>query len=197
MTVIRWENADDLPVTKGKSSPFSAKLTSTLDLLDREAFMLGADAVEVFTSHLTSERLRDGQPGRRGATVFGAVRVALTSRKAGRLSWTGSTYSEWEDNLRAVALTMEKLRAIDRYGATHGEQYAGFAALPAGDGGTRARAMIAEAAGVDLLGSVDGHLTDQQLVRRAIRATHPDVNEGDRSRYDQVVAAARDLGVTL
>lgn len=42
------------------------------------------------------------------------------------------TFESYGDNLYAIALTLEKLRAIDRYGVTlHGEQYQGFTAIPA------------------------------------------------------------------
>lgn len=35
------------------------------------------------------------------------------------------------DNLRSIALTLEALRTVDRYGGTeHGEQYQGFRTLP-------------------------------------------------------------------
>lgn len=195
MVLIRWEQADDLPPTKGSSSAFSAKIEATIDLVDREVFQLGGESCQIYTSHLTSERLRDGQPGRRGATSLGAVRLATDCRR-GRLAWTCSTYGAWEDNLRGIALTLEKLRAIDRYGATHGEQYAGFAALPAGDGGAAARATLLNAAGMTLEDYEREEATsDAQLVKMAIRRTHPDRHHGDRTAYDAVIDAARDLGV--
>lgn len=43
------------------------------------------------------------------------------------------TFSYWKDNVRAVALALEALRKIDRYGVRTGSQYAGFKALPADD----------------------------------------------------------------
>ena len=50
--------------------------------------------------------------------------------------WSGDMPG-WQANVRAVALTLESLRAVDRYGVSqHGEQYRGWQALPAGDGPT-------------------------------------------------------------
>lgn len=51
--------------------------------------------------------------------------------KKGSLRFPCDTYISWEDNLRAIVLTLERLRAIDRYGVTqHAEQYKGWNALP-------------------------------------------------------------------
>lgn len=51
-----------------------------------------------------------------------------------RLTFHTDAYPTVHANLHAIALGMEALRAVDRYGITTGtEQYAGFAALPAGD----------------------------------------------------------------
>jgi hypothetical protein len=42
---------------------------------------------------------------------------------------------DWQHNVRAIALGLEALRKVDRYGITRrGEQYAGWKALPAGIG---------------------------------------------------------------
>jgi hypothetical protein len=93
--------------------------------------------------------------------------------------------SGWQHNVRAIALTLEALRAVDRYGATEtGQQYTGFKALPAG------RAMPAShmttQAAYDLLAEiigprdvVDGDLEDGVLIKRARAIVHPDRNEGD------------------
>ncbi len=41
-------------------------------------------------------------------------------------------FKHWDDNLRAISLTLERMRAVDRYGVTlNKQQYAGFKALPA------------------------------------------------------------------
>jgi hypothetical protein len=189
---LHWEHADDLGITEGRQSQFSATVDSTLNLLDVELTKLGASEAWVASNHVPGERLRDGRPGNRGGAVFGAIRLRAGT-KHGELTWTAKRYARWEDNLRAIALTLENLRAIDRYGATAGEQYRGFMALPAGDNGAQARAMICQAAGL----TNDPAIPPAELVRRARIATHPDRHNGDRGRWDSVTNLARDLGVTI
>jgi len=43
------------------------------------------------------------------------------------------SFKDWEANLRAIALSLERLRAADRYGVTteEKEQYIGWLRLPA------------------------------------------------------------------
>lgn len=55
----------------------------------------------------------------------------------------------WQDNLRSIALGLEALRAVDRYGiTTSSEQYAGFAMLTAGDDVERGRKLVEAAGGL-------------------------------------------------
>jgi len=47
------------------------------------------------------------------------------------LGYATAEYDDWQDNLRAIALAMEALRAVDRYGVSkRGEQYQGWKQLP-------------------------------------------------------------------
>lgn len=43
-------------------------------------------------------------------------------------------YESWQHNVRAIALSLKAFRDVERYGATQGRQYAGFAQLTAGSG---------------------------------------------------------------
>jgi hypothetical protein len=73
-------------------------------------------------------------------------------------------------NLRAIALGLEALRAVNRYGiATTGQQYAGFAALTAGPGKEELGREL-----VERYGSVNA----------ALRATHPDTGGDTASARD-------------
>lgn len=79
--------------------------------------------------------------------------------------------SSWQDNLRAIALGLEALRAVSRYGITTGigEQYAGFAQIGAGGPDpARGQALVAAAGGV----------------RQAQRKHHPDHGGLDRDFVD-------------
>jgi hypothetical protein len=85
----------------------------------------------------------------------------------------------WEHNVRAIALGLEALRAVDRHGITRrGEQYAGFKALPPGGPSVER--------GVQLI-------RDHGSVRAALLATHPDQG-GDSAEFADV-QAAREAGL--
>lgn len=59
----------------------------------------------------------------------------------------------WHDNLRAISLGLESLRAVERYGITQtGQQYAGFAQLPAGasESAERGRTILNDRFGGDI-----------------------------------------------
>ena len=130
------------------------------------------------------------------------VRLSIESEIHGMMSYTCDTYkarwsgqmADWQANLRAIVLTLEALRAVDRYGATQGEQYAGFkelTATPSGMGHEAAWQLITAAAGQDPGTSLDAKV----LYRTARASAHPDRNGGDRTKWDQVEAAGRALGL--
>lgn len=57
--------------------------------------------------------------------------VSFTGSDGHQYSYPCDTFQQYADNLRAIALALEALRKIDRYGVTRrGEQYQGFRALP-------------------------------------------------------------------
>lgn len=125
---------------------FSAPWSDTVDLLDREVQMLGAD--EVVLQLAISERdcrndgwiRADAKPKHPGVIVTfdsdaGPLRFS-TDRFSGASVWKpGGTQRTpgWQCNVRAVALALEALRKVDRYGIGSGrEQYVGWNALPPG-----------------------------------------------------------------
>lgn len=66
-----------------------------------------------------------------------------------RLVFHTDVHGDWKDNLRAIALGLESLRAVQRYGITTGigEQYAGFAQLTAGGPDPQRGKQLVDAAG--------------------------------------------------
>lgn len=109
----------------------------------------------------------------------------------------GSATQPWQDNVRCIALTLESLRAVDRYGATaSGEQYRGFKALGAGTGSGHSHmtredgeALVRKLAHVD-----DQYPLDDAAIRRAKARAHPDSNDGDRRDWDLLMKALEVLG---
>lgn len=141
-------------------SPFQAAYQSTIDLLEREARQIGARRVVVELALREADLRLDGKPYANAKTDHPGVTVALDSRH-GPLKYTADKFATWQENLRAIALGLEALRKVDRYGMTsRGEQYAGWKALPAGtsDEVERGHALIREH------GSLPA----------ALKATHPD-----------------------
>jgi hypothetical protein len=135
------------------------------------------------------------------------VVVAFETPKHGPMLYRCDTYTapysfqgpHWQHNVRAIAKTLEALRAVDRYGATEtGQQYAGFKALPAGRAMPSSHMTRADAE--ELLWTVSGLGRDhkwsaQARWKKARALAHPDRHDGDRTLWDQVEQAARVLGV--
>lgn len=166
----RWERAVD---KARPHSPFRAQYSATLSLLERECRMLGARRVVVELAIHESDLRNDGRPYADTRPRHPGVTVSFDSRH-GPLKYTADKFAAWQENLRAVALGLEALRKVDRYGMTsRGEQYAGWKALPAGDGprAERGREIVAE------------HGT----LRAALMATHPDQG-GDAQDFAHVQA---------
>ncbi len=184
-------------VTSDRSpSPFRAAWADTLDLLDREAHFLGADLVVLQIDVTESDLRRDGLIRANASIAFPGVRVFLDTR-VGPLTFATDAYQHWQANVRAVALGLEALRKVDRYGITKkGEQYRGWQALPPAGNGR----MTPEEAADLLAGAGSGWtagelLGDPDAVRRAHRAAarvhHPDVG-GDGELFARI-NAARDV----
>lgn len=186
-----------------RRSNFSAGLPATLQLLTTELHMLsrrgGRPAPSVLQIALRDEdfRITDGMP--RASAVPSMPGVILhIEANVGPLSYPCDTFDRWHDNLRAIALGLEALRKVGRYGITPGhEQYAGWKALPQQP---ETPTFTAEQAEQFLREFVHGPATDglnlgtiPQLVRRAKAAAHPDRNGGDQTDWDRVERAARVL----
>lgn len=130
-----------------------------------------------------------------------AIRVNFTAKARGPLSFAIDRYDDWRDNVRAVAKTLEVLRAVDRYGvATAGEQYRGWTAIsnrPAEMTREQAAEFIAHWAGLTMHDRMIPNLISQPHVlasayRMAARRAHPDMT-GDDGDTMARLNAARDL----
>lgn len=121
---------------------------------------------------------RDGLPrADRSAYSPGVVLTFHSGKLRAPLRYEVATYDDWRDNVRAIALGLEALRAVDRYGVTRsGEQYQGWKQLGAGTVGEgdpeRGRELV-ERAGGD--------------VKRALFVAHPD-HGGAADDFRDVIA---------
>ena len=185
-----------------RRGPFRATYSDTLDLLDHELRQIGAESVVLQVDIAGSNIRLDGLPYA-NARIGGDEPGVVLSFEAGGDSfmYPCDSYLDWRDNLRAIALTLEKLRAVDRYGvAQRGEQYVGWKAIPE-DVDRRLSAkdaarIIARTAGVgdgkveaaigDILG---GRKLFQAAYRQAAGYAHPDRPGGTEAAFHRLQTA--------
>lgn len=185
------------PVTRNRrpAGRFTATWGDTRRLLDNELGHLGATGVVALRLDVTeADVVRDGSRLRAHVrTASPAAALSFTSRH-GPLTYATDVYDSWQANVRALALSLQALRAVDRYGVSRsGEQYAGWRALAAGPT-TTGFASVTEAlawlrAQPDIGSTVDS--TVAEMLQRAGKVMHPDINAGDRSRWDRLDQARR------
>jgi hypothetical protein len=187
-------------------SQFKASLSATLQLLDREVWNL----VDTRAQQLSAECLiaipagdlwrLDGRPRAHAVAEHPGVIFSLDS-KHGPLSYPCDTFTTWQDNLRAIALALEALRKVDRYGVTkRGEQYRGFLAIeataaPAGFATTKkAERYLYEVAGMIVDPAAPTFEPDalRRVLRKAQFRAHPDQG-GDESTFQRVSLAEAKL----
>lgn len=179
------------PVTEARRSryTFKASWLDTLALLNHEIYRLDATSVVLQVDVTEADLRRDGQIRAHARPDFPGVRLIVDTPR-GTLSWQTDVCEFWQHNVRSIALGLEALRAVDRYGiTTAGEQYKGWLQLEAGQPSESPVEVLARIAGES------PKLPESALLRRARAAAHPDRNDGDRSLWDQVEAAARTLGL--
>lgn len=162
------------PYSLQRERPFSASWAQTMDLLEREVGYLGGRAVVLGVGLEPYDIRLDGKP-RANARSYRhqGVEVSFDTRKHGRLTYATDVCTLWQDNVRSIALGLEALRAVDRYGiSARGQQYAGFAALPMGGPDPEKGRRLVESAGG---------------VKQALLRHHPD-HGGDPSEFAHVQA---------
>ena len=193
-----------------KPNPFRASWSQTLKRLGKELDLLSARNVVLELACEPGQVRRDGMLRADAKVTFPGVRIAFES-KHGPLTYAVDTFEgryysdppDWQINVRAIALALEALRQVDRYGVTRsGEQYQGWKMIGAGPGTGVAMGGMTDAQAWDILYGVAGieecepDVSAVAAWRRARAAAHPDRNDGDRTAWDQVEQAARVLGLT-
>lgn len=204
---------DPVTIKRRSASVFQATWDNTLTLLRFEAAKLGAALIVLQVDVAEADLRRDGMLRTHAKVGFPGVAVTLDSRH-GPLRYATDAYEQrwqggltsWQANVRAIALSLEALRAVDRYGVTNrGEQYTGWKQLPAGSSssanGGFAYAdealswMRAEAHRLlipQLSAGTPGAVGD--LYRRLARRLHPDAG-GSREDWDRLDQAKQILDV--
>lgn len=196
--LMRWPGQLRRPEQRDPGRRFRASWQATTDLLEREAAMIGTRELVIQLAVEEAELRRDGWPRAHTQPRHPGATVVVPDSDHGRLSWSTDRYQAWRHNVRAIALSMQALRAADRHGVMAGRQYAGFRELGAGDGGEAWQPSVDEAA--QFLAHNSGCIGDawepllkrQELVddayRRAAKRLHPDVG-GDPQAFQRLQTA--------
>lgn len=192
-------------------SPFSSTWSATRAVLDLELRQLNAADVVIELAVPPSAIRVDGGlradarlPDHPGVilsfdSTHGPLRYATDVYQ--KAQWRRNALEGWQANLRAIALGLEALRKVDRYGiAGRGEQYTGWSALGPGVIAAPAAAMtadeaahfIADATGDPFLGAFEVLQTwadGRDLVyRQAAKRLHPDTG-GDPEAFKRLQTA--------
>lgn len=167
------------PTEKRRSKgTFSASWDNTLDLLEREITYLRGDDIIIAGGFREEDIRLDGmlrsnarEPNHPG------VEISFDSEH-GRLVYGTDVCQFWQHNVRSIALGLEALRAVNRYGISRkGEQYAGWLQLgTADDPVVRGKTLVEVAGGLG----------------PALQLHHPDLG-GERADFEAVMAYKRSL----
>jgi hypothetical protein len=165
---------------RSSASRFRAAWDDTLKLLAFEADMLGATYLILQVDADPSDIRRDGMLRARARVGFPGVKVSIGS-VYGPLEYATDAYEDWRANIRAIALSLVALRAVDRHGVSkRGEQYRGWTALEGGADATKRAAQ-------DLIAGYGG-------LAEALKTTHPD-HGGSAEAFQRVMEARRALSL--
>jgi len=189
-----------------KPSPFRSKISDSLARLRYEVQKLGATDAVLQVDVPAEQFRRDGQVFANAVWHSPRVVLSLESRY-GSLAYPCDRFQHWHDNVRAIALGLEALRTVDRYGITRrGEQYTGWKALPSQTVPTMSVEIAARIlANVATTDNPQNICQSSEVAKVAARIAkfnaHPDRNNGGRATWDNVETAISVLsshhGVTL
>lgn len=189
--IIEWPGE----LTKHRQrSNFASTLSSTLQLLSREITMLKGRDVFLQIA-VPREKFRiDGRPYADAKAAHPGVILTMES-KFGSLSYPCDNFATWQDNLRAIALALEALRKVDRYGVTkRGEQYKGFLELESAQSSflTGPEEAIQFLAGLVASPIEQVRPSLNAALRIAKRHSHPDMG-GNAEQFQKVIEAEKIL----
>jgi hypothetical protein len=176
----RWPYPETNPRKYGQFRHRGTRISIERSLRDLEAEVekltdaaWGTTSILIGVGYELHEVRKDGQPRADArAPRHPGVEVTFDSRY-GRLSYATDVFEDWRDNVRAIALGLEALRAVDRWGVSkRGQQYAGFLQLETNaPNASRGKELVDEAGGL----------------KAALLRHHPDQG-GDPRRFADVQA---------
>jgi hypothetical protein len=192
------------PIEKWPSKPtpkedrhhrFRAQWSKTLDLLEFELSKLRALDITIEAFFHPGEIRNDGWPKSSARPSHPGVILRFTT--AGKQAeFACDRFADWQQNLRAIALGLEKLRLVDDYGivAEEGQQYTGWLKLPeasAIDEATECARRLVDLACVSYAASelLRSRELFEKVAAEAIRRNHSDTGSGDVDGLQLALAA--------
>jgi len=189
--IVRWPGTLKSSHER-RPSPFKSPFTDTRRLLLDEIDKLAGYTVVVQLAVDERDLRLDGELRAGARPQHPGVIVSFES-KHGALSYATDEFDEptwrrgegWHANLRAIALGLQALRAVDRYGiGARGEQYVGWKAI--GSGGISLGEKMSKDEALRVFDDLaPGATTDlRSRYRAAVKLLHPDVpGTGDAQQF--------------
>lgn len=176
---------------------FKASWSNTLDLLFKELEHLNVTTMVIEVDVESSQIRQDGMLYANASPRLPGVIISFDS-KYGPLRYPCDSCEVWRHNVRSIALALQALRAVDRYGVTgRAEQYRGWTKLAEP---TEIIEFKSKAAAIEFVCDLlDIEPKDWKRVpaanriRRALTLAHPDSGRGGTSRQFKLVTAAKEL----
>jgi hypothetical protein len=122
------------PLTRDRRrSPYSLTYDKTLRALDREIRAIGGKGDVILQLDIQEHEISTrGTPYADARPRSPRVAIAFDC-KHGPLTYYCDRFFDWQSNVRAIGLGLERLRLVEETGiVSRGEQYTGFKALPPG-----------------------------------------------------------------
>jgi hypothetical protein len=198
-------------------SQFKQTYSNTKKILEFELGKLGAiDSSVQLEMFIKPEDLRrDGEllranhkPYKPGVVLsFTIITRRLRNNQTGEirnetktLSYPCDTYNDWQDNVRAIALSLEKLRSVARYGVFKYEDMISRLALPSAEGKISDRdaafALLSNKTGIPIGEIKSSEVSLKTAYRTAAQNLHPDKNGGiTTDDFIKLQDAKRILGI--
>lgn len=189
--IQKWPSAEN---KYPKRSQFKATYKNTLDQLEKEITAIRADTSSLVLEMRISQHqltldgsrlrahVRPDKPGvvlsfnRRNTKFVDGKQIT----KVQTLSYPCDAFDDWQDNLRAITLSLESLRRVERYGVFKYDDIVDRLALPetATDNRESAAAYLAQHSGVSMQEILFSQTARATAYRRAAQKLHPDNNGG-------------------
>lgn len=195
-----------------KRSQFSATYRKTKELLESELgffnVVWSSVQLEMFIRpddlRIDGELRANAKPYKQGVVLsFTIITRRLQNKSTGEirnetktLSYPCDTFDDWQDNLRAIALSLQNLRAVSRYGVFKYEDMVERLALPSASGKVSDAQTAAEF--IAKYSDYPPHaMGDKEILKKAYRQAanvlHSDKETGSHELFLRLQEAKRIL----